>query len=179
MLILFLIFSIFLILPLIIYIQKIIFSEINYCKQKPYDTRFLTTGYGNLIASFYTFYANRWSGFTYSNHDIKNFFSNRGLPVKVEIYEDKMLIYNGLKTILIGKDRVINLKCIPLTNTANGMFYLYGEKLSVPALYRHYYQSIYITDVIGDDVNDKLILSPMLADIIKENFEVKETILNY
>lgn len=172
------IFKILLIILLFCFITKKIFhiinKSLNYCKQNPYNVSSqILDSYGKLLASFYTYYSYR--PFIKSIRIFNILFSKRYRPVQVDIYE-KIVIVRGKELYLIDKNEPIFLKCLPVLNTEAGMVDFYNEYITFPALYRNYFDKIYVTDILGKDKFSKLLLTPSLANCLKENLKFTEKV---
>ena len=179
--IVFLCIIIFKILPIILlfcFITKSIFpiisKSLNYCKQNPYNvSNQIHDSYGKLLVSFYTYYAYR--PFFRDIHIFNILFSKRYKPVQIDIYE-KVVIVREKELYLIDKSESIFLKCLPVLNTEAGMVDHYNEYITFPALYRNYFDKIYVTDILGKDKFSKLLLAPILANCLKEHLKFTEKV---
>lgn len=148
-------------------------KHLNYYKQNPLATKkIFHNDKGLLLASFYTYYALR----PFSQSVLDLLFSKRYQPVNIDIFEN-FIVINGKNISIIDKNKKITLKKLPLTSTTAGMYDLYKEKVTIPSLYNNYFDEIYVTDIIGDDINSKLLLTPPLASCLKTYLPYKEIIV--
>lgn len=173
------IFSILLIILLFCLIIKslvpIVSNKANYCKQNPYNIlNSEHKEYGKLLISFYTYYSYR--PFLRDTYLFDICFSKRYKPVWIEIYETAIIVY-GEDISIIDINKKISLKKLPVLNTESGMLDFYNEYITLPTFYKNYFNEIYVTDIIGKDKYSKLILTPLLANCLKDYLAYDEVVV--